>query len=316
MLLENHRRAAVTGVSDHQARAVLLFQQLARLGIGLGVVDQLLDQRFEQINLHRLQVCADSGVFGIFFRKRRQQWLQGQGNGFFVKLTQLVIGLAFPLRQAGQFFVETFLKGGNIFVKTITVGLGQLRELGFVQRLAIGHRCERDVGIVAIQRNVFLQRQALDHIQCAVVTLIERAVDRAFLLLIGRVLEHCREGHQQVVDQAADIGHELMGGARRQFQGLGLTGFIEVIDVNPVRRRLHALAFGLKVAFDEREAASAGLAHDKHVVTGARHGNAELQGFYGTLLAKYTAKGFKLVGGRKAELLSGKRTGQRVWRQA
>ncbi len=130
------------------------------------------------------------------------------------------------------------------------------------------------------------------------------------------MLENRREGHQQVVDQAADVGGELMSCAWRQLQCLGLAGLVEIVDVDPVRRRLHPLAFGLEVAFDERKAPGAGLAHDKYVVTGARHGNAELQGLYGSLLAKDTAKRFELMGGRKAELLSGKRTGQRVGRQA
>ncbi|MNF99841.1 hypothetical protein D3C84_827580 [compost metagenome] len=124
------------------------------------------------------------------------------------------------------------------------------------------------------------------------------------------MLEHRREGGQQVVDQTADIADERPGAARRQFQGARLARLVEIVDVNPVRRRLQALAFGLEVTFDERESPGAGLTHDKHVVTGTGHGDAELQGFDRTFLAKHTAKRLQIIGGGKSELFSGKRPGQ------
>jgi hypothetical protein len=93
-----------------------------------------------------------------------------------------------------------------------------------------------------------------------------------------------------------------------------LARLIEIIDVDPVRRGLLAFGFGLQVAFDERKAAGAGFTHDEHVVTGAWHGHTELQGFDRTFLAKHTAKGLQIIGGREAELFSGKRTGQRFRR--
>ncbi|MNG13255.1 hypothetical protein D3C84_969230 [compost metagenome] len=77
-------------MTDHQARRVLLLQQLAGDSIGLAVVDQLLDHGLEQIHLHRLQVTAHGGVLGVFLRQRRQQWLQRQGDGFFVQLAQFI----------------------------------------------------------------------------------------------------------------------------------------------------------------------------------------------------------------------------------
>jgi hypothetical protein len=64
------------------------------------------------------------------------------------------------------------------------------------------------------------------------------------------------------------------------------------------------------------KAAGAGLAHDEHVIAGARHGHAELQGFDRSFLAEHAAKGFQIVGCREAELFSGKRTGQRLRRKS
>ncbi|KWV89114.1 hypothetical protein PFLmoz3_02013 [Pseudomonas fluorescens] len=311
---KHHRRATVDRVAHYQARAVLLLEQLARLGVGLGVVHQLLDHGFEQVHLHGLQVATDARIFCVFFRQWRQQRLQRQGDGFFVELAQLVVGLALPLRQAGQLFVEAFFQLGDIGVEALAIGLRQLRKLGFVQRLAVEHRRKGDIGAVAVQRHVFFQGQALDHVQRLVVALVERPVDGAFTLLISRVLEHRREGGDQVIDQAVDIGNKRRGGATWQFQGAGLAGLIEIIHINPVRRGLQALAFGFEVAFDERKAAGARLAHDKHVVTGAWHGHAELQGFNRTFLAKHTAKGLQIIGGREAELFSGERASQRFGR--
>ncbi|MNQ89740.1 hypothetical protein D3C85_1050560 [compost metagenome] len=69
--LEDHGRAATERMTDHQARCVLLFEQLARLGVGLGVVDQLLDHGAQQVHLNGLQVRADCGVLGVFFRQGR-----------------------------------------------------------------------------------------------------------------------------------------------------------------------------------------------------------------------------------------------------
>ncbi|MCY1359060.1 hypothetical protein D9M69_456140 [compost metagenome] len=199
-------------------------------------------------------------------------------------------------------------------MKALTLGFRQLGELSFVQGLAVLHRGEGDVAGVAVQRNFLFQRQTLDDVQGLVVALVEGAVDTAFLLLVGRMLEYCRKCRQQVVDQTVDITNEVTGSARRQLQGTWFARFIEVVDVDPVRRGLQALAFGLEVAFDEREPTSTGLAHDEYVVTGAWHGHTELQGFDRTFLAKHTAKGLQIIGGREAELFSGKRTGQRFGR--
>ncbi len=311
---KHHRRAAIDRMAHHQAWAILLFEQLARLGVGLGVVDQLLNHGFQQVDLHGLQVTANACVLCVFFRQRRQQRLQGQGDGFFVELAQLVVGLTLPLRQAGQFFVEALFQLGNIRVEALAIDFRQLRELGFVQRLAVEHRREGDVGAVAVQRHVFFQRQALDHVQRLVVTLVEGAVDGAFALLIGRVFEHGRERGDKVVDQAVDIGDERRRSAARQFQGTRFARLVKIVDVDPVRRGLQAFAFGFQVAFDERKAACTGLAHDKHVVTGAWHRHTELQRFYCAFLAKHTAKGLQIIGGREAELFSGERASQRFGR--
>ncbi len=269
----------------------------------------MLDHGFQQVHLHRLQIAAHRSIFGVLLRQRRQQWLQGQGNGFFIQLAQLVVRLALPLRQAGQLFVQSLFQFGNILVEAFAIGFRQLREFGFVQRLAIAHRREGHVAAVAIQRHAFFQGQALDHIQGAVITLIETAIDRAFALLISRVFEHGREGCQQVVDQMVDIANKSARATGRQFQGSGLAGFVKVVDVDPVARRLQALALGLEVAFDEREATRTRLAHDKYVVTRARHGHAELQGFDRTFLAENAAERFQIIGVREAELFSRKRTG-------
>ena len=311
---KHHRRPPVDRMADHQAGAVLLFEQLTRLGIGLGVVHQLLDHRFQQVHLHGLQVTADAGVFCVLFRQRRQQRLQGQGDGFFVELAQLVVGLTLPLRQAGQLFVEALFQLGDVGVEALAIHFRQLRELGFVERLAIEHRREGDVGAVPVKRHVFFQGQTLDHVQRLVVTLVERPVDGAFTLLISRVFKHRREGRYQVVDQPVDISDKRRRAAPWQFQGAGLARLIEIIHIDPVRRGLQAFAFGFQIAFDERKAAGTGLTHDKHVVTGAWHGHTELQGFDRTFLAKHTAKGLQIIGGREAELFSGERASQRFGR--
>ncbi|MNE44418.1 hypothetical protein D3C80_1386440 [compost metagenome] len=129
------------------------------------------------------------------------------------------------------------------------------------------------------------------------------------------MLEHRRKGCQQVVDQAADIADERPGTARWQFQRARLAGFVVIVDVHPVGGCLHALALGLEVALDEREAARAGLAHDKNVIARTRHGDAELQGFDCAFLAKHTAKRLQIIGGGKSKLFSGERAGQRFRRK-
>ncbi|MNC29977.1 hypothetical protein D3C75_782460 [compost metagenome] len=214
------------------------------------------------------------------------------------------------MRQAGELFVQALLEQGDILVELLAHLFRQLGEFGFIQRLAVGHRGEGDVAGVAVQGHVLFQRGALDHIQGAVVTLVEGAVDGAFLLLVRRVLEHRREGRQQVVDEPVHVGDERPGAAGRQLQCAGFTGVIEVVDVDPVGRGLLALALGLEVALDEREAAGAGLAHHVHVVTRARHGHAELQGLDSTLLAQDSAKRLQIVGIGKGKLLGGETPGQ------
>lgn len=90
------------------------------------------------------------------------------------------------------------------------------------------------------------------------------------------MLEHRRKGRQQVVDQLVDVGDEPRRATMGQLEHPRLTGFVEVVDVDPVRRRLQSLAFGLQVTPYERETPGARLAHHIDVVTGSRHGNAEL----------------------------------------
>ncbi|MNQ53478.1 hypothetical protein D3C85_675170 [compost metagenome] len=310
MRLEHHGRTALGVMADHQGRAVLLLEQLTGLRIGLFHLDQLVDHGLQQVDLHRLQVGADAGIFRVLFRQRRQQRLQRHCDGFFIELAQLVARLALPLRQAGQFFVESFFQGGDIEVEALALGFRQLGELGFVQRLALEHRGEGDVAAVAVQRHVLFQGQLLDHIERLVVALVEGAVDGALLLLIGRVLEYRREGRQQVVDQQVDVGDERPGTARRQLQRARFARLVEVIDVDVVRRGRQTLGLGLEVAFDEREAAGAGLAHDEHVVTGTRHGHAELQGLDRTLLTEHATERLQVIGAGEVELLGRERTGE------
>ncbi|MCY1178136.1 hypothetical protein D9M73_184750 [compost metagenome] len=122
--LEHHRRTAAGRVTDHQARRVLFFQQLAGDSVGLAVVHQLLDHGLEQIHLHGLQITANRRVLGVLFRQRRQQRLQCQGDGLFVQLAQLIAGFTLPLRQAGELFVQALLQLGDIVVETLALGLG------------------------------------------------------------------------------------------------------------------------------------------------------------------------------------------------
>ncbi|MCY1359852.1 hypothetical protein D9M69_464480 [compost metagenome] len=130
------------------------------------------------------------------------------------------------------------------------------------------------------------------------------------------MLEGRREGGHQVVDQHVDIGDELTGGAGRQLQRLGLARLVEVVDVDPVRRRVQALGLGLEVALDEGEATGARLAHHIDVVAGTRHRHAELQGFDGAFLAKHAAERLELLGDDETELVGREGTGQRFGRQA
>ncbi len=302
-------------VADHQARAILLFEQLAGLRVGLLHLDQLIDHGFQQIDLHGLEIAADTGIFCIFFRQRRQQGLQRHGDGFFVQLAQLVARFAFPLRQAGQLLIEALFEHGDVGMEALALGLRQLGELRLVQGLAVEHRGEGDVAAVAVQRHVLFQRQALDDVQRLVVALIEGAVDGAFFLLIGRMLEHRGKGRQQVVDQAVDVGDKRPGGAGRQLQRTRLARLVEVVDVDLIGRGFQALGFRLQVAFDERETPGAGLAHDEDVITGARHGHAELQRLDRALLAEYAAERLQVIGTGEIELLGGKGTGQCIGRQ-
>jgi len=76
-----------------------------------------------------------------------------------------------------------------------------------------------------------------------------------------------------------------------------------------------ALAFGLEVTLDEGETARTGLAHHIHVVTGTRHGHAELQGLDSTFLAQHTTKWLQIVGIGKSKLFSGETPGQGFWRE-
>ena len=96
--LEHHRRTTAMVMAYHQTGAVLLLQQLAGLRVRLVHIHQLLDDGLQQVDLHRLQVGADPGIFRVALGQRRQQRLQRQADGFFIELTQLVARLALPLR--------------------------------------------------------------------------------------------------------------------------------------------------------------------------------------------------------------------------
>ncbi|MNM90737.1 hypothetical protein D3C81_1030090 [compost metagenome] len=187
-------------------------------------------------------------------------------------------------------------------MEALAVGLRQLAEFGLVQRLAVLHRREGDVGAVAVQGDALLQRQLLDHVQGAVVALVEDALDGALLLLVTRRLERRRKGRQQVVDQLVDVVHQRLRAPRGQLQRTRFARIVEVVDVDPVARRGLALGFGLEVAAHEGEAPGARLAHHEHVVAGPRHGHAELQGGHRALLAEHAAERLQLVGTGESQL--------------
>ncbi len=294
----------------------MLFQQYTVLRFRTVFVHQLLDHSLQQIDLHGLQVRFDTGVLRILLRQRCQQRLQCLADGLVIELAQLVGRLALPLRQAGELLVQTHFQPGNVFVITLALGFGQLGELGFVQRLAFLHGREGDIGAVAIESDLLFQGELLDHIQRLVVALIEAAVDGALLLLETRMLEYRRKGRQQVVDQLIDIGDERRCAAVRQLQHTRLARLVEVVHVNPVRRRIQTLAFGLEVAPYEREASGARLSHHVDVVSRTRHGHAELQRLDRALLAEHTEKRLQFRGVVEVELAGLEGTGQRIGCQA
>ena len=312
MGLEHHRGTTSDMVADDEIGLVLLAQFLAPLHVGLGVVGQLLDHRLEQIHLHGLQIGTDAGVVVVLLRQRRQERLQGLDDGVLVQRPQLIARLAPPLRQAGQLFVETFFETGDIGVKAFALGLGQLGEFGFIQRLALLHRREGDIVGIAIEGDLLFQRELFHHVQGLVVALIERTFDGVLLLLECRMLEHRRKGGQQVVDELRHVGHEGLAFTRWQFQGAGSARLFEMIQVHPVVRRGLAFGFGLEVALNEGEAAGARLAHDKDVVAGPWHRHPELQRLYRTLLAQDAAEGFELIGIGEGKLFGSERAGQLI----
>jgi len=69
--------------------------------------------------------------------------------------------------------------------------------------------------------------------------------------LVGRRLEHRREGGEQVVDQLADLIAEAGRLSCRQTQRMGLAGFGEMVDIQPVARGGLALGFGAQVTLAE-----------------------------------------------------------------
>ncbi len=199
---------------------------------------------------------------------------------------------------------------------TLALGFGQLGELSLVERFTLLHRSKGDVIAVAVKGDFLFQRELLNDIQRLVVALVERTIDRALLLLKARMLEHCRERRQQVVDQLIDIGDKGCCAAVGQLQHTWLTRFVEIVYVNPVRRRLQSLAFSFQIAPHEGETPRPRLPHHIHVIAGARHCHAELQRLDCALLTEHTKKRLKFGGGVEVELAGLEGTGQRIGCQA
>ena len=130
------------------------------------------------------------------------------------------------------------------------------------------------------------------------------------------MLEHRRERSHQVVDQLPNIGNELTRTALRKLNHARLARLVEVVHIEPVRRRIESLAFSLEVAAHEREASGPRLAHHIDVVARARHRHPELQRLDGPLLSEHAKKRLQLIGGLESELAGFKGTGQRIRRQA
>ena len=77
----------------------------------------------------------------------------------------------------------------NVFVKTLALFFGHLRKLGFIQRLAIAHRCEGDVAAVAVQRHAFFQRQTLAR---GVVVVLTRHAKQMALVVVQHLAVRAR----------------------------------------------------------------------------------------------------------------------------
>ncbi|MDR6355406.1 hypothetical protein Q3H58_002077 [Pseudomonas psychrotolerans] len=197
-------------------------------------------------------------------------------------------------------------------MEALALGLGQLGEFGFIQRLAVLHGGEGDIVGIAVESDLLFQGELFHHVQRLVVALVEGALDGVLLLLEGRMLEHCRKGGQQVVDEMGDVGHEGLAFAGRQLQDAGCAGFVEMIQVDPVVRRGLTLGLGLEIALDEGKTPGARFAHDEDVVAGPRHGHPELQGFHRALLPQDAAEGFELIGIGEGELFGSEGAGQLI----
>jgi len=130
------------------------------------------------------------------------------------------------------------------------------------------------------------------------------------------MLEHRWKGRHQVVDQLPDIGDELAGATLGQLYHARLARLVEIVNVEPIRRRSDSLAFGFEIAAYERESSGPRLAHHIDVVARTRHCHAELQRLYGPLLSEHAKKRLQFIGGLEGELAGFEGTGQRIRRQA
>ena len=305
MRLVYDRRASTGVMTNDQAGAVLFDQQLPLVGVRPclqgSLLNQLIDYRLEQVLAHRLQVITDRLIAAVALQQWLKQGLQGFGDGLLVELAQLIARLALPLRQAGELFVQHFLKLGNIAVESLALLLRQLGKVGLIQRLALFHRRKGNILRVTVQRDAFFQRAAFYRINRPVVALVEGPINGAFLLLIGRVLKHRGEGCQQIVDKTVDHLDQLAGRTGCQADHPGFARLIEVVDVDKVLRGDLALGLRAQIALHIGKTAGSRVTHDKHVVARPVHGHTELQGLDCPLLAENATERFQIVGGREAE---------------
>ena len=298
IVLVDDRGAVQLGVVHQQVDPVTGEGRIVGAG-GAAVLALALAEEFailDHVLAHRGQVVLDRRQVGIVGGKLGHEGVDRPLHGLLVEDLEASAHLLLPQGDLAQGLLQVFPQFLDDRAELVALLLGQGVEVVRGHDVALAHR-RQGVAIGGVDEgDALVLGLAPDGAGGLLLPGLEFFLDLLSAVAIVLALEGGGDGVEQVLHQLAQVGAQVTAAPRRQAQGVGALGVVEVGDVTPVVRGGGFAATLGQHALDQGMLAEAGGAHEVKVVAAVGQADTQVDGLQRSLLTQAGRQGLQFAG--------------------